>query len=200
MGRQARREVAGSIYHALSRGVERRRIFVDDHDYETYLRLLALVTQRQGWHLLCFCLMPNHVHLLIETPETNLGAGMGWLHGMYATAFNERHARVGHLFGDRFKSPMTVTDEAFVRTVGYVILNPVDAQLCRRAEDWRWGSHALVSSPEYAPPWLAHARLVERLEAATGLRCYPELVSAWERSVIDAKRRKGTVPFAPARQ
>jgi REP element-mobilizing transposase RayT len=166
----------------MGRCVNRARLFVDDDDYRLYIRLLATVTRRQGWHLLCYCLMPNHVHLMIETPETNLGNGMQWLHSRYALAFNERYHRMGHVFEDRFKSPPVTTDEAFVRLTGYIAVNPVAARLCKRAQDWPWSSHAAVCSPEFAPAWVAHRRLVDRLEAITGSRCYPELVATAERA------------------
>ena len=181
MGGPLRNEVAGAVYHVIARGVDRRRIFVDDEDYATYTRLLATVTLRQGWHLLCYCLMPNHVHLMVETPETNLGNGMQWLHSLYALAFNERHHRDGHLFETRFKSPLVETDEAFVRLIGYIAVNPVAAALCKRASDWPWGSHATVTAPPFAPAWLSHRRLVDRLEEITGTRCYVELVATRER-------------------
>src|ERR1051325_6327587 len=112
MRRRLRSEVAGGTSHVSARGVDRRRTFVDDEDYETYTKWLATVVRRQGWHLLCFCLMPNHVHLLVETPETNLGNGMQLLHGQYALAFNRRHDRTGHLFETRYKSPLVNSDEA----------------------------------------------------------------------------------------
>ena len=178
MKSRLRNEQAGATYHVMSRGVDRRHIFVDHEDYETYTRLLAAVTQRQGWHLLCYCLMPNHVHLLIETPETNLANGMQLLHGRYARAFNIRHVRTGHLFEAPYKSP-PVDEDGLVRTVGYIVANPVTAVLCRTAEEWPWGSHALL---ETAPNWLAHGRLLDRLEEATGMRCYDDLVEARIRS------------------
>jgi putative transposase len=181
VGSPPRNEIAGGIYHVIARGVDRRRIFVDSEDYETYTRLLATVTRRQGWHLLCYCLMPNHVHLMIETPETNLANGMQWVHSLYVLAFNERHCRSGHLFEAPYKSPLVETDEAFVRVVGYIAVNPVAAALCKRASDWRWGSHAVLTSIGSAPAWLAHRRLVDRLEAITSSRCYLELVATWER-------------------
>jgi putative transposase len=181
VAQRLRNEQAGATYHVTARGVDRRRIFVDDEDYETYTRLLATVTERQGWHLLCYCLMPNHVHLMIETPDTNLGNGMQWLHGRYARVFNTRHARTGHLFETRYNSPTIKTDKAFVRTVGYVVANPLTAALCRRAGDWPWGSHAKTAAGRPHAAWIAHARLVDRLEAITGARCYDELIAARER-------------------
>jgi len=181
MGKR-RNEVPGGIYHVIARGVDRRRIFVDDTDYERYTGLLATVVRRQGWHLLCYCLMPNHVHLLIETPETNLGNGMQWLQSRYALAFNERHVRVGHLFEAPYKSPLVTTDQQLVTTVGYIVANPLAAALCRRVTDWPWGSHAAVCASEPAPRWLAHERLMGILEAITGSRCYAELVATRERA------------------
>lgn len=182
MGYPLRDEIAGGTYHVFARGVERRRIFVDDKDYENYTGLLTIVTRRQGWNLLCYCLMPNHVHLLIETPEPNLAAGMQRLHSTYALGFNERHVRAGHLFGARYKSPLVASDEAFVTTVGYIVMNPVAAALCKYSADWRWGSHATVTSNRPVPSWLAHERLQDRLEEMTGSRCYAELVATRERN------------------
>lgn len=157
-------------------------IFVDAEDYRLYIRLLAMVTVEHGWRLLAFCLMPNHVHLVVETPHGNLSKGMQWLHSQYALAFNKRHGRKGPLFDDRFKSPELTSDEGLVRLVGYVVVNPVAAVLCKRAVDWPWGSHALVNRPDFAPPWLAHKRLVDRLEEITGARCYEQLVATRERA------------------
>src|SRR2546430_16776726 len=117
MGHLLREEEPGAIYHVMARRVDRRPLFVDGSDYETYTRLLAMVTRRQGWRLLCYCLMPNHVHLLVETPEPNLGNGMQLLQSRYALAFNERHVRIGALFERRFKSPKVKSDEAFIRLV-----------------------------------------------------------------------------------
>src|SRR3954454_19810138 len=176
MGR-LRNEIAGAIYHVVARGVDRRRIFVDDEDYRTYIRLLATVARRQGWHLLCFCLMPNHVHLLIETPDTNLGDGMQWLQSRYAIEFNRRHHRYGCLFETRYKSPMVTSEAALLQTVGYIVLNPVAAVLCKAPDDWPWASHAVIRPDGSAPGWLAHERLLTRIEATTGSPCYDRLIA-----------------------
>jgi hypothetical protein len=85
------------------------------------------------------------------------------------------------VFEAPYKSPRVETDEAFVRVVGYIAVNPVAAALCKRASDWRWGSHAVLTSIGSAPAWLAHRRLVDWLEAITSSRCYLELVATWER-------------------
>ena len=159
-------------------------MFVDAEDYQTYTRLLALVVERHGWHLLCYCLMPNHIHLMVETPEANLGAGMQWLQSRYVRAFNDRHHRTGALFERRYKSPMVTSDEALVRLVGYIVGNPIAAGLCKRALDWPWSSHATFANGGSAPAWIAHQRLVDYVEGATGSSCYLEIVAAAERRAL----------------
>lgn len=175
-----RNELAGGTYHVVARGVDRRRIFVDDEDYATYVRLLASVTVRQGWRLLAFCLMPNHVHLVIELPEANLGNGMQWLHSKYARHFNDRHHRVGHLFEAKFKSPLIKNEMALARTIGYVVANPVKAVLCQSADQWEWGSHSIRTQGRFVPRWIAHRRLLDRLEPIAGPTCYDDLVETGE--------------------
>jgi REP element-mobilizing transposase RayT len=119
-------------------------IFVDDDDRQLYLRLLAGVVDRFRWMCLGYCLMPNHVHLVVETRSPNLGRGMHVLHGLYAQLFNERYSRVGHLFQGRFGSSLVHDDRQLAALISYVALNPVAAGLCKAPEDWAWGSHRFI--------------------------------------------------------
>ena len=118
----------------------------DDDDRLHFLLLLAAVTLRTDWDCQAFCLMPNH-HLVVTTHQDVLSFGLRYLNGRYAQAFNERHGRTGHLFGDRYAA-FAIEDEAHLRhAVEYVLANPVRARLCRRARDWRWsGSRSALSS------------------------------------------------------
>jgi REP element-mobilizing transposase RayT len=142
MARLARNENSAGIWHVYARGVEKRPIFMDDADRELYERLLIGNIEAFGWHLLGYCLMPNHVHLIIETTKPNLGKGMHRLHGVYAQAFNVRHKRVGHLFQSRYGS-RAIRDEAeLARVFAYVAVNPVAAWLCADPEAWRWSGYA----------------------------------------------------------
>ena len=179
--RIARELVPGGIYQVISRGVERRRTFVDHEDYALYTRLLATAAIDFGWNVLVFCLMPNHVHLLIETPEPNLSKGMHWIHTLYVRAFNDRHERVGPLFQDRPKMILIRDDAALIRTVGYIVMNPVAAVLAERPQDWPWGSHAALAEVTDPQPWVAHSRLESLLEEITGTRCYFQLIATEER-------------------
>ncbi len=131
---------------------------MDDHDRVSYLSLLKREIARQRWRCLTYCLMDNHVHLLLETPEANLASGMRRLHGFYAQRFNRRHRRSGHLFGSRYGSVRVEDDAQLWMTIGYIARNPVAAGLVASAEEWRWGSHAAIVG-DGQPPWLDRGRL-----------------------------------------
>ena len=167
MARRLREEVEGGIFHVFARGNGKQAIYLDDEDRHTYLRMLGAVVAKRNWRCLAYCLMPNHVHLLVETPGANLGIGMQWLHGLYAQTFNERHGRSGHLFQGRYGSVRVATDAQLWVLVRYLAVNPVRAELCARPADWRWSSHgALAGSSD--PGWLDHSRLLQYLAAAGG--------------------------------
>ena len=125
----------------VARGNGGWRIFRDDSDYREYLRLLAAAMSRCTWHVLAYCLMTNHVHLVIETPKPNLPSGMQWLHGKYARYFNDRHDSIGHLFQGRYKAVRQQCDEQLWQVLRYVALNPVQAGVCPEPEDYRWSSY-----------------------------------------------------------
>ena len=165
MPRKPREERPGAIHHVYARGNDRRVVFRDDADRWTYLTLLGRMTRRQRWLLLAYCLMDNHVHLLVETPEPNLGRGMQRLHGTYAQTHNERHGRCGHLFDGRYGAKPVKTDAQLWVVAAYIARNPVEAACCRRAEEWPWSSHAAVLGGR-SPAWLSVARLLEHFAGA----------------------------------
>lgn len=179
MPRKARQEVQAGIAHVFARGNNRQEIFRDDLDRERYLRLFGRVVAVHRWRCLSYCLMNNHVHFLIETREPNLGAGMKWLQGCYAQAFNRRHRRSGHVFENRYGAVRVESDAQLITVVRYIARNPVEAGLCARPTEWRWSSHRDVTGP--APPrWLDFARLFEHLAVWGGdpRRRYLDLVAA----------------------
>jgi len=98
MARPLRLEFAGALYHVTSRGDRREAIYEDDADREAFLELLGKVCTRHNWVCYAYCLMSNHYHLMVETPDANLSRGMRQLNGVYTQAFNRRHARAGHVF------------------------------------------------------------------------------------------------------
>ncbi len=138
MGRKPRENLAGGIYHVFARGTNRQPIFVDDLDRKTYLLILGDVCKDFSWGRLGYCLMNNHVHLLIETPEANLSQGMQRLQNRYSKRFNYRHERSGPLFGGRFRSVHVTSNEQFIAVTSYLENNPVEAGLCIAPESWPW--------------------------------------------------------------
>ena len=158
MPRQPRPELAGGIHHVWSRGAVKQTIFINDDDRRRYLVRLSKVVEWMSWNCLVFCLMGNHMHLLIETPKPNLGKGMQLLHGPYAQAFNRRHEKAGHVFGARFDANLIENDAHLWVTARYILQNPVTAGRCRTPDAWPWSSHAHVAAGT-SPAWLATGRL-----------------------------------------
>jgi putative transposase len=167
VARRLREELEGGIFHVFARGNGKQPIYLDDDDRRTYLRMLGAVVDRQHWSCLAYCLMENHVHLLIETPNANLGLGMQRLHGLYAQTFNERHGRSGHLFQGRYGSVRVTSDAQLWMLVRYLAINPVRGRLCAHPADWRWSSHGALEGSG-GPRWLDHPRLLRYLAAAGG--------------------------------
>lgn len=165
--RKPREEVAGGIHHVYARGNDRGLIYRDDHDRHAYLFLLGRVVARQEWRCLAYCLMDNHVHLLLETPKPNLGEGMQRLHGDYARLYNKSHDRVGHVFQGRYGAVRITSDRQLWTTAGYIARNPVEAGLCADPEDWAWSSFAAAARGGQ-PNWLDSARLRRYLRAFAG--------------------------------
>jgi len=159
MPRKPRVNIEDGIYHAFARGNNRMALFYDDEDRGGYLRLLERVAGLKDWRCLAFCLMTNHIHLMIETPEANLSSGMQTLQGRYAQGFNFRHGRSGHVFEGRYGAVLIESDVHLRAAAAYIARNPVDAALCERPESWAWSSYRATIGAE-VPPWLDTRRLL----------------------------------------
>jgi putative transposase len=141
MARPLRPNIADAVYHVMARGNERKPIYRDDEDRARFLRTFGGVAQRYGWESLAYCLMENHYHLLIHTPRPNLSRGMGVINGAYASSFNERYKRDGHLFQGRFRSVLIRSSAHLRIAMRYVLRNPIAAGLCAQPDEWRWSSY-----------------------------------------------------------
>jgi REP element-mobilizing transposase RayT len=150
MPRALRPPVPGGIFHVTDRGNRRQPIFLDSEDRSRFLGMLDDLGRERGWIGYAYCLMPNHYHLLVETPEGDLSAGMQWLNGRHALDFNGRHGFDGHLFKGRFYSGQVVGDWHLLELSRYFARNPVNAGLCRRPQNWPWGSYRAVAGLEAA--------------------------------------------------
>lgn len=141
MARPLRIEYPGALYHVTSRGNARAAVFHDDGDRTIFLSVLGDVVTRHGWLAHAYCLMGNHYHLLIETPQPNLSHGMRQLNGVYTQRYHRRHGTVGHLFQARYHAVLVEKESHLLELCRYVVLNPVRAGMVARPEDWPWSSY-----------------------------------------------------------
>jgi REP element-mobilizing transposase RayT len=138
VGHRARVEVAGGFHHVTARGNRRNTLFHDERDYLTLLRHLETAVERFRWLCHGFCLLPNHCHLLVETPEPNLGRGMLVVNGSYARYVNWRYKLDGHAFQGPYHDEHVTHDGHLLTTCRYITRNPVEAGLCDGPEAWKW--------------------------------------------------------------
>jgi len=163
MARPLRIEFPGALYHVTARGNERRTVFRDDADRHRFLGAVDEVSKEYGLRIHAYCLLPNHYHLLVETPRANLSRAIGWLQTTYTIRFNRRHRRSGHLFQGRFKAHIVDADDYARQLVCYVHLNPVrprdkntiiPADRQPALDRWRWSSHLAYLGRAPVPTWL----------------------------------------------
>ena len=194
MTRPLRLEFSGALYHLTARGDLQEPIFEDDQDRLVFLDRLAKEVLQQGWVLYAFCLMGNHYHLLLETPEPNLVQGMRRLNGVYTQAFNRRHRRVGHVLQGRYKS-ILVDKDAYLRELcRYVVLNPVRAGMVASVEDWHWSSYLPTAGEIPCPPWLDAAAVLGLFgEGTAGRRAYERFVAQGLKQASPWEALKGQI-------
>lgn len=154
MARPLRIEFPNAVYHVTSRGNRRENIYLDDHDKKLFLDILCQVHKRFNWICHGYCLMSNHYHLLLETPEANLSLGMRQLNGVYTQRFNRAHGRVGHVFQGRYKAILVQKDAYLQELSRYIVLNPVRAGMVRSAKDWPWSNYRATAGLTPVPDWL----------------------------------------------
>jgi REP element-mobilizing transposase RayT len=165
MPRPLRIEYSGARYHVMSRGDRRETIFSDAQDYDLFLTTLGQACAKTGWEAHAYCLMSNHFHLVLETPQPNLVAGLRWMLGTYTQRFNGRHQHWGHLFGGRYKAQL-IDERApayLVRACNYVHLNPARAGLLEKGgklQTFSWSSYPAYLRPVLRPAWLRVDRVL----------------------------------------
>ena len=160
MSRQLRVEYSGALYHITARGNGKSKIFLDDNDMYKFLDTLEICTK--AFNFIChgYCIMGNHYHLLIETPDANLSAGIHRLNSIYAQYFNRKHDHVGHVFQGRFKAILVQRDNYLLELCRYIVLNPVRAKIVNHPAEYRWSSYchtvgsAATSNPFLTIDWI----------------------------------------------
>jgi putative transposase len=156
----------GALYHLTSRGNDGMAIVADDWDRHAVLSQLGVAVEKDGWVCHGYCVMTNHVHLMVETPEGNVSEGMQRFIGSYARRFNRRHGRRNHLFGEPFHDELIETEAHFLESVRYVVLNPVRAGICRDPGGYAWSSYAATAGRVPAPAFLTTNAILDRFGSA----------------------------------
>lgn len=180
MARPIRIEFDGACYHVTARGNERKEIFLTDTDRQLFLKTLQAMLVRYGVVLHCYCLMPNHYHLVIETPRANLCQALGWLQTTYTIRYNRKHKRFGHLFQGRYKAHLIEADAYARHLINYIHLNPVrprdkkasiPAERRKTLDAHLWSSHREYLgkrksnwvNTEWLTYWATRRKLAQRL-------------------------------------
>ena len=199
MARKQRDQSEG-VRHVTCRGNRRQPIFVDDYDRERFLMLLAKVSKKFDWRVIAYCLMTNHIHLVVDVPAFTISRGMQILNGQFAQAFNRRHGYTGHLFQGRFHDVRVDSEAQLLAVAAYVVLNPTRAGMVHEAVEWRWSSHRAVLGKQQPPPFLdvrwTLGQFARRVELAR--EAYGDFIAARERALAQARReqreRRGQAP------
>jgi len=180
VARPLRIEYDGALYHITSRGNEKKPIFRGEIDQNTFLDILHNVNKRYNWFCHAYCLMNNHYHIVIETPDGNLSKGMRQLNGVYTQVFNRRHRRVGHIFQGRYKAILIQKESHLLEVCRYVVLNPVRAEAVKNPEEWKWSSYRATAGLEKSHPCLTTDWVLSQFGTKTGLarKRYREFVKA----------------------
>ena len=197
MSRPLRIEFAGALYHVTSRGNGRKPIFRNDQDRLSFLEVLHKVNQRYHWLCHAYCLMSNHYHLILETPEGNLSYGMRQLNGVYTMYFNRRHRTVGPVFEGRYKAILVEKESYLLEVCRYVVLNPVRAGLVERPEGWSWSSYRGTAGlnkphPSLTIDWILGQMGKEKRGAGKRYRAY---VKEGDRGRNDLAEGEGAEPL-----
>lgn len=167
MARPLRLPFPGGIYHVTARGNDRQTIFADDADCSLFLVVLASVVARYRVRCHAYCLMSNHYHVLLQTPDGNLSAAMRQLNGVYTQRFNRSHERCGHVLQGRFGAQLVDGQAYLLEVCRYIVLNPVRASLASHPRDWRWSSFRATAGEGTVPGFLT-VDWVQALSGATG--------------------------------
>jgi REP element-mobilizing transposase RayT len=194
MARKLRVQIPGAIYLLTSRGDRSEDVFRDDEDRHAFLKTLEGACQKTAWQVHAYCLLPNHFHLVVETPQPNLVSGMKWFLGTYTARFNRRHSLTGHVFAGRYKSQLVAPDDDyFQQACDYVHLNPWRANLLSPntpLEEFPWSSYSVYVQPAQRPPWVRTDRLLPEQEMADSRGEFARRLDALRSQNLGEQNRK----------
>ncbi|MBI2357475.1 MAG: transposase [Deltaproteobacteria bacterium] len=188
MARPLRIQYPGAVYHVMNRGGSRQKVFLDKQDYEAFLKTVGEIHDRWGVELFAYCVMGNHYHVCLRTPEGNLSRVMRHLDGLYTQRFNRMHRRDGALFRGRYKAIVVDKDAYLAQVVRYIHLNPVEAGLVREPQAYGLSSHQFYLRPKEAPNWL---RIEEVMSEFESIKAFHEFVLEGNEEAVADFYQKG---------
>ncbi len=156
------------MHHVTGKSPSGRLLFHDDVDRQRYLQFVAREVREREWRVLTFCLLGNHLHLLVQTPCPDLSAGFKRVHEQFARHINRRRGEGGHVFGDRFYSGPVRTHRHVLGCLRYIARNPIEAGICRHPHDWPWSAHRALAGTAEPPAFLDVAAAYEHLGSYRG--------------------------------
>jgi REP element-mobilizing transposase RayT len=179
MTRPLRLEFAGALYHVTARGDRRENIYDSSKDRLSFLEVLGSVCDECNWLCHAYCLMDNHYHLIVETPDANLSRGMRQLNGIYSQRFNRAHNREGHCFQGRYTAIHVDKKSYLLELARYVVLNPVRAEMVHTAGEWPWSSYRATIGKVKRFEWLQTDWLLASFggTSKTAIEAYKKFVS-----------------------
>lgn len=176
MSRPLRIEYPWACYHVMNRGAARQRIFQNDNHYEIFVKLLSEIYNRFQIKIHAYCLMPNHYHLLIQTPLSNLSKAMRHIDSLYTRRHNVLQKRDGPLFRGRFKSVLVDSEKYLLKLSRYIHLNPVAAKMVCNAEEYKWSSCRAYLNKKIKPYWLSTEETLSKFGCDWQTRKYREFL------------------------
>ena len=192
MSRPLRIEYPGAVYHVTARANGRQQLFTCAEDGNYFIKLLAREIAQQRWFCYAYCLAGDHYHLVIETPEANLGRGMGRLNMTYSQWFGRHHDQSGHLFRGRYKSIILQKECYLLKVCRHVVLNPVRLQAVNQADHWKWSSYRSTAFIDSVPSWLASDQLLAHFGSNIS-----DPASSWRKYVTEGMQ--GSSPWKDLR-
>jgi len=165
MARPLRLEFPGAIYHVTCRGNRREKVFSDRQDRLVWLEETARMCERFHFVIHAYCQMTNHYHLLIETPDGNLGQGMRQLNSVYSRYYNRRHGLVGHVLQGRYHAILVQKESYQLELARYIVLNPIRAGIAKKLGDWEWSSLQFMLGDRPSPSWMETSWLLNSFGA-----------------------------------
>ncbi|MBQ8306532.1 MAG: transposase [Blautia sp.] len=171
MPRRVRLKAVSGIYHVMLRGINRQQIFFDDEDYKAFIFTLQRFREISRFELYAYCLMGNHVHILLKTTEEALETTFKRIGTSFVYWYNTKYDREGHLFQDRFRSEPVEDERYFLCVLRYILRNPVAAGLCRKPEDYPYSNMDEIMQGIHLPCSVNGPELIHFIQMENGDQC-----------------------------